>query len=391
MSVPARIALVLDSLSALTLGGEHAVGLARAFSSRGHDVAIFGASFAPVPHALDAAAADSPAQNGAASAPTAGDDAGVRDRRRRDRDTPRGRRALLEFRPQALIAYDAMSPSALQSARIARHLRTPLVLVEHGSGGAAARTLLRGLSRVGSSLWGPYVRRAATSVVALDPWSLNQARREGFPLERVRVIPHGVDVERFRPGLSCPLTSRHRIQGRVVLSMGPLEAASRHELAIDAFARTVGQRSDWCLMLAGDGSQRTRLRAVADRAGVGAKVHMVGEVSQAELPGVLSGATLALLAGTHPRAELFAQLLASGVPIVAEAGGRAEFLVGEHCGVSVHGGAWAEGLGSAAGAPEQRRRWAQQARRVAESELDWRVVAKAFEGAIGDLRERLAG
>jgi glycosyltransferase involved in cell wall biosynthesis len=207
----------------------------------------------------------------------------------------------------------------------------------------------------------------------------------------VRVLPHGVDTERFRPGLVSSLTSRHHIQGRYVLSLGPLETESRHELVIQAFARTVGQRADWSLVIAGEGSLRARLRAEADRAGVGARVHWVENLSEQELPGVLSSATLAVLAGTDPRAALFAKLLACGVPIVAESGGRAEFLVGDHCGVTVAQGAWAAGLGRAAAAPELRLRWSQEARRVALEELDWKQVARGFEAAIGDRRERLAG
>ncbi len=378
---PLRIALVVDPLSARLLGGEHAAGLARSLSARGHEVGLFGADF-PAPFQGEVSGEPSASS---AVAPTAVE------RRRSSRKHSRGRRELLAFRPQAIIAYDAMSPTACQAAQTARRLRTSLVLVEHGAGNHAARTLLRGLSRVGSTLWGPYVRRTASCVVALDPWSMSQARREGFPLDRVRVVPHGVDTGRFRPGLPSSLTARHRIQGRIVLAVGALETESRHELVLEAFARTVGQRADWSLVIAGAGSQRDRLRAVADRAGVGARVHWVGELSESELPGALSSATIAVLASADPRAVLLAKLLACGVPIVVEAGGRAEFLVGDQCGVTVPRGGWATGLSLAASAPESRQRWSLEARRIAESKLDWSHVAAEFETAIGEREERLAG
>jgi len=385
LSVPLRIALVVDPLSARLFGGEHAACLARALSSHGHEVGLFGASFAaPADRSESRRQLDSPARDaGPAPLPI--------ERRLRDRQRQNGRRHLLDFSPRALIAYDAMSPTACMAAQAARRLRVPLVLVEHGSGGQISRTLIRGLSRVGSSLWGPYVRRTASCVVALDPWSLAQARREGFPLDRVRVVPHGVDTQRFRPGLVSSLGARHRIIGRIVLAVGALESTSRHDLVIDAFARTVGQRGDWSLVIAGEGSQRARLRAIADCAGVGARVHWVGELSEAELPGALSSATLAVLASSDPRAVLLAKLLACGVPIVAEAGGRAEFLVGDQCGVTVSRGDWAEGLSLAAGAPESRRRWSIEGRRIAETRLDWSCVAREFESAIDDREERLAG
>ena len=377
-----RIALVVDPLSARLFGGEHAAGLARALAAHGHAVGLFGAAFA-APRDVSSGALD-------AAEDAIHRSAAPVERRLRDRLRQNGRRHLLEFAPQALIAYDAMSPTACLAAQTARRLRVPLVLVEHGSTKPLAHALIRGLSRVGSSLWGPYVRRTATCVVALDPWSLSQARRDGFPLDRVRVVPHGVDTQRFRPGLVSTLGSRHRIQGRVVLAVGPLESDSRHELVVDAFARTVGQRADWSLVIAGEGSQRARLRAVADCAGVGARVHWVGELGEAELPGALSSATIAVLAASDPRAVLLAKLLSCGVPIVAEAGGRAEFLVGDQCGVTVARGAWAEGLGHAAGAPESRRRWSVEARRIAETQLDWSRVAREFELAISEREQRLA-
>lgn len=373
-----RIALVVDPLSARVLGGQHAAGLARALSLRGHEVAILGAPF-PAPEPGGPQADRSEVQQPAL------------DRRRFERGRASGRRQLLAFAPEAIVAYDAMSPSACQAAQVARKLRAPLVLVEHGAGTHAARTLLRGLSRVGSTLWGPYVRRATTCVVALDPWSFAQARREGFELERVRVVPHGVDTTRYRPGLSSTLASRHRIQGRVVIAVGDLEHQSRHELVIDAFAHTVGRRADWSLVVAGDGSARVRLRAAADRAGVGARVHWIGELGAADEAAILSSSTLAVLASADPRAALVAKLMACGVPIVAEAGGRAEFLVGDQCGVIVARGGWTGGLSLAASAPELRRRWSLEARRIAETQLDWQCVAAEFEAAILEREARLAG
>ena len=119
-------------------------------------------------------------------------------------------------------------------------------------------------------------------------------------------------------------------------------------------------------------------------------MHWVGELSESELPGALSSATLAVLASSDPRALLLARLLACGVPIVAEAGGRAEFLVGDQCGVSVPRGGWAAGLSLAASSPESRQRWSREARRIAESKLDWNHVAAEFEAAIGERAERLA-
>src|SRR6185503_16956946 len=117
---------------------------------------------------------------------------------------------LRQFAPDVIVAYDALSPAALRGARMARVLGSTLVLVEGGWRGNLVWKD-RVLRRIGETLWGPYVRRTAAAVVALDPRAEKLALRDGFARELVRVIPHGVDVQAFRPGLSSTLVARARI------------------------------------------------------------------------------------------------------------------------------------------------------------------------------------
>ena len=69
---------------------------------------------------------------------------------------------LAAFRPDAVLAYDALSPAAWHGSRLARRGRLPLVLVEAGSF-AEGSWMERTAWRLGEVLWGSFVRRTAGS------------------------------------------------------------------------------------------------------------------------------------------------------------------------------------------------------------------------------------
>ncbi len=353
-----RLALLVDPLTVRMKGGEHTAELARALRIRGHELRAFGAPPDLVPTSTE---------------------------------EHEGARGVIGFAPDAVIAYDALSPAAWLGARAARKLRVPLVLVEAGVF-ARGSILERSLWRIGHSLWGAYVRRSTARLVALDSVARDQAVQDGFAMSRCRVILHGVDLDRFRPGLSCRLIARHRIVGRVMSCASPLDARSGLDTLISAFARTLGQRNDWSLVVAGHGPQRPRLRAAADRLGIGAHVHFVEEASPEELPGLFSASTVVvqptLDANKSPLALL--QAMACGVPVLASDLPRFADVVREtQSGLLAAPGdlaSWSSALSNLALAPDARSRWGDNGLRVAEERFSWLQVAGAFERTILEAR-----
>lgn len=354
-----RIALVVDPFRLKLRGGDHAPSLARELLGRGHVVRGFGAPPRVIPRA--------------GAEPTVGGGVGA--------DVGAG---LLKFRPDVIVAYDALSPAAWTAARRARRLDVPLILVEEGLPGHG--NWIERLRRwIGEHLWGPYVRRKTAAVVALDAVAHAQALTAGFEPGLVRTQPVGLDLQLYRPGLTSHLPSQHGIRGRVLLFVGRLEPELDLQVLVNAFAATVGRRGDWFLMLAGDGPARVRLRALADRLGVGAQVHWIGPPRREELPGLLGSATLYVapslereLTGWRVR-----RALACGLPVLAGRGLRAEGLV-EHdgCGMLVTPGdlqAWTDALRLCAGSPGRRKRWGRRARELAQERYAWPLVAERFE------------
>ncbi|MBI5434657.1 MAG: glycosyltransferase family 4 protein [Planctomycetes bacterium] len=366
-------------MSAHIKGAEHAHELARELARRGHTLRAFGATLA------DDAAPSSPRSTRTPSSPSSAV----------ERLAPS---SVIEFAPHAVIAYDALSPAAWLGARAARRLQVPLVVVEAGLF-VRGSLLERSLWRIGHSLWGAYVRRTTAELVALDSVARELALRDGFAPERCRIVPHGVDPERFRPGLTSSLVARHRIVGRVLACASNFDARSGVEPLISAFAKTLAQRGDWSLAIAGRGSGHARARACAERLGVGARVHFLVDAEPDDLPGLFSASTLyaePTLDFDKPALGVL-QALACGTPVLASKLPRLDELIqSSSAGASVEPGsvaAWADAIASAAYSPDARARWSEAGVLHARERASWTRVADAFvhalRGARGDAADAL--
>jgi glycosyltransferase involved in cell wall biosynthesis len=357
-----RVALLLDPLS-VSLGAKgvhvkwsgHAPALAREFLGRGYEVRGFGAP----PGIIPRSSSDAPGEDGG------------------------GGHGLVRFAPDVILAYDTLSPAALRGARMARRLGATLVLVEGGWKGAMPWKE-RILRRIGKRLWGLYVRRTAGAVAALDALAEEQCLADGFGRDQVRVIPYGVDTQAFRPGLSSTFVARHKIRGRILLYVGKQEVGRGVQVLLSAFVRTVGQRLDWNLVFAGNGPDRGELRAMADRLGVGDRVHLI-EPRDEELPGLMGASTvLAIPARSHEVVGRHAaRAMACGLPILASDMPRLRgFVEPERNGLLVAPGsidAWADAIQRIAQAPRTRARWGQASREMAVQAHSWSAIAERYE------------
>ena len=138
----------------------------------------------------------------------------------------------------------------------------------------------------------------------------------GVAASKIDVIPNGVDLAVFRPGLTLPSDSFR------LLYFGTLSAWQGVELGIRAL-----QQAPATLTILGNGSgrQRDALWALAAKLGVADRVTVLPAVSQAELVDHLhrSDAVLALLAPNDRNVEQgccplkILEAMAAGVPVIA--------------------------------------------------------------------------
>lgn len=175
----------------------------------------------------------------------------------------------------------------------------------------------------------------ASGAVAISHWTASRycelARALGVPAaaERLRVVPPGVDGERFRPGLgSETIRLRYGLDRRPwLLTVARLQRHKGVDRGLEVLRWLRQQGLDLGYAIAGEGPARPELERKAEELGVAPHVRWLGPVPEADLPALYGAATvyLGLSRQEGPQAEGFGLALleaqASGVPVVAGAGG----------------------------------------------------------------------
>ncbi len=143
---------------------------------------------------------------------------------------------------------------------------------------------------------------------------------EGFPARQVRVIPNGVDVDRFRQRPGWRLASREAFgldpDAPVVGIVAALRAEKNHLLFLQVAARLRCELPNAQFVIAGDGPQRQEIERAAARANLTQCVHLLG--SRSDIPEVLAALDVFLLTSrmeANPVSIL--EAMAMGLPVVA--------------------------------------------------------------------------
>jgi glycosyltransferase involved in cell wall biosynthesis len=161
---------------------------------------------------------------------------------------------------------------------LARRRRARLVLIVHGI-----------------ECWQPTGRvlcdRLAPRIDALIAVSQHSAARfrlwSGVPEDRVSILPNNVALQRFRPQARDPaLVARYGLAGsRVLLTVGRLASAERYkgfDQVIEAMPRLLQRFPDVKYLIVGDGPDRTRLTAKAERLSVSDSIVFAGRIAEDE-------------------------------------------------------------------------------------------------------------
>ena len=160
-------------------------------------------------------------------------------------------------------------------------------------------------------------RIAAVEVgLAVSPAAAeHHARALGLPRSAFRIVPNGVDVERFRD--ARPL-DRLAADAPILLFVGRLEPRKGFEQAIRAFARLKMHHPELRMVVVGDGPERERCQALLP-AGLRVDVDMLGRVSVDDLPRCYASADVyvAPALGGESFGIVLLEAMAAGAAVVA--------------------------------------------------------------------------
>ena len=224
---------------------------------------------------------------------------------------------------------------ALYAAPLGRHLRdAPLVVHFHGpwaqEGVIEGHGNLRTRAKLGIERF--VYRRAERFIVLSEAFRDRLHHSYGVPLEAVRVVPGGVDTQRFATGLTRA-QARHRLgwpQDRpLVLTVRRLQRRMGLETLVAAMKTVRDTVPEALLMIAGQGPLTTALKARIDALGLHEHVRLLGFVPDADLPPAYRAADLTVVptVALEGFGLVTVEALAAGTPVlVTPVGGLPEIV-----------------------------------------------------------------
>jgi glycosyltransferase involved in cell wall biosynthesis len=288
-------------------------------------------------------------------------------------------------------------PNGLAVAGLAGRRGARLAIGLHGSDVfLAERRLVRPLAR--------RALRRASLLTGCSPELVDRVRalRPGFPRDRARVIPYGVDSRVFYPGPDAAAAAWRRRLGidagdTLVLGVGRMASKKGFQVLVAEARALIARRPRLHLVLAGGGDLEPALRErTAEMAG---RVHFPGSVQRDSLPSLYRAADLFVLPAVHDRRgnvdglpNVILEAMASGLPVVSTAISGIPLAVtdGEHGRLVPEGdgGALRAALEELLDDAPRRAAMGAAARRKAVDELSWDRVAALYLDAYRAVDDR---
>lgn len=144
------------------------------------------------------------------------------------------------------------------------------------------------------------------------------ASKFGFPSERYKKFPWGVDLNHFSP--RKPANMRRELgwnQHKVLLCNRSMEPQYGVDVAVKGFIGAHQENTSLRLLLYGNGSQESVIRRLISDAGVEDAVHFGGFADLATLPDIYNSADIFLTAShTDGSSVSLMEALACGLPVI---------------------------------------------------------------------------
>ncbi len=221
---------------------------------------------------------------------------------------PAVRRLLASGYDFDLIDAHYFYPDGVAAALIARRLGKPFTVTARGTD---INLIPRHALPRRQILW---AAGRADGMITVCQALKDEMVELGVPAGRITVLRNGVDLKMFRPQDRAALRARYGLTGPTLISVGHLIERKAHDLVIEALPHLPGHT----LLIAGEGPEDAKLRALADRLGVSDRVRFLGRRPHEELPDLYGAADILVLASSREGwANVLLEAMACGTPVVA--------------------------------------------------------------------------
>ena len=238
--------------------------------------------------------------------------------------------------------------------------------------------------------------RRSRLLTGCSPELVDRVRALGFPEERSRVIPYGVDVNAFSPNPPRGRIWREKLgipeTAPLVLSVGRMATKKGFHILKQALPELLASNPQAHVFLAGGGDLLPRFQEEALR--FPGRLHLPGPVLRDTLPDLYRAADVFVLPAVHDSRgnvdglpNVILEAMASGLPVVASgisgiplavADGETGLLVPEK-----DPQALSAALQRLLSAPDLAREMGERGRRKAETALTWDAVAARYREGYG--------
>jgi glycosyltransferase involved in cell wall biosynthesis len=245
-----------------------------------------------------------------------------------------------------------VSGYGFQKALKRQGVRVPFITTVHGvladeyaqarlRGGLSTRTKAANFFMKKLSVIEEESARDATLIVTISKYSRRKIiELYGVDPEKIRVVPNGVDPERFKPAVGGGEKFRERIGAgnrQIVLFVGRLIPRKGMSYLVEAAKQVVKERSETLFVIVGSGPLKSHLTYDLEKAKLTRNFLFLGDVSEADLPLIYSCADVfAFPSIQEGQGIVLLEAQASAKPVVAfKLSGITEAVVDMETGVLV--------------------------------------------------------
>ncbi len=231
-----------------------------------------------------------------------------------------------------VIEAHAVSGYGLQKTLEKQQIRKPFIHTVHGvladeyeQAKKTGQTSLRG--KVANYFMNYLAKLEAQTaqdadlIVTISNYSLQKIRSHyGVDPTKVRIVPNGVDTERFKPNPEKTALKRQFGLGDepCVLFVGSLIARKGLPLLVEAAKKVTKERADTKFIIVGEGPLKASLSSSIASGGLSSNFRFLGNLSEEQLPQIYNCADIFVLPSIQEgQGIVLLEAMASGLPVVA--------------------------------------------------------------------------
>lgn len=234
------------------------------------------------------------------------------------------------------IYHGHIYTSGLLANYLARKYKGKVVNTIHGSYHPFWNTIDNPLKanfyQTGERILAPLLARLSDVQIHTGGYFAEQVVSWGVPQSKIKVIHNGVDLDTFNLRVKPAGFDKKTL---VIFTARRLVRKNGVEYLIKAMKRVL--REEECvLLIAGDGPEKTKLEALAERIDVSGNVTFLGLINHEQIPGYMALADIAVIPSIIEASSLFMlEAMAMQKPVIATRTGAIPEVITSNTGILV--------------------------------------------------------